>query len=270
MLRFVALIALAGCGRIDFAKRPDSGLAGDGSPGDVLLGHDEDGDGVPDVDDVCPHIADSQADNDGDRVGDDCDPNPSAGGETITLFLPMTGQNPFTIGPLTDGVFTQLADSLRFDGTLGGDQNLFGQLLIDSMQFGDVRVAVGFDVTMIVPGSASDQNQLALVVYDQAPNYFVELNQIPALFDNAQVTYFDGSTFSQANSMNLANGIHTGALFLQTTQRVNSGVRLDAGWPGEPYSAEVNDTVYQGATKLELNFNNVHFEIRWLIVITSQ
>jgi hypothetical protein len=41
------------------------------------VGHDEDGDGVDDACDVCPHIADpSQADADGDAVGDACDPHP--------------------------------------------------------------------------------------------------------------------------------------------------------------------------------------------------
>jgi hypothetical protein len=75
--------------------------------------------------------------------------------------------------------------------------------------------------------------------------------------------------FTMADSRDLAGGIHPGELFLQTTQRVGQSVRLNAGWPGEMYEALVMDDLYQGATHIEMNFNNVHFELRYLIVITS-
>ena len=67
----------------------------------------------------------------------------------------------------------------------------------------------------------------------------------------------------------LASGLHTGALVLQTTQIVGVSVTLDAGWPGESYNAQVMDGVYQGATRIEINTNNVHYEIRYLIVIDA-
>src|SRR5262250_942634 len=73
-----AVLAI-GCGRIGFEE-----------PGDPS-GHDEDGDGVPDVVDVCPHIADpAQRDADGDRVGDACDIEPNAARQSILWFSPMT------------------------------------------------------------------------------------------------------------------------------------------------------------------------------------
>ena len=276
MVRFVALIALAGCGRFGFdvvPNRTDDGGSGiaDSAIDVVPLGHDEDGDGIPDVTDVCPHLTGTQTDGDGDGVGDDCDPNPVIGGDAILVFATMgPGDQPFSIGALTDGVVTQLADALLFDGDLatGGDNNLFGSLTMPIV-LADARVAIGFDLLAIIPGSDSNQNQIAMAVYDQPPNYFVELNQIPGIFDNAQVTHFDGSTFVQSNSANLATGMHAGALFFQTTQRVGQGVRLDVAWPGEPYVAEVMDAEYQGAVRIELNFNNVHFEIDWLVVISS-
>jgi hypothetical protein len=52
--------------------------------------HDEDSDGIPDDCDVCPHIADpGQADSDGDRVGDACDPEPTNPRQQIVLFDPF-------------------------------------------------------------------------------------------------------------------------------------------------------------------------------------
>ncbi|HEY5928085.1 MAG TPA: hypothetical protein VIV11_40640, partial [Kofleriaceae bacterium] len=52
--------------------------------------HDEDSDGTRDSCDVCPHIADpGQADVDGDRVGDACDPEPAIARQQIVLFDPF-------------------------------------------------------------------------------------------------------------------------------------------------------------------------------------
>ena len=55
------VVLLAACGRFDF---------------DPLGGHDEDGDGIPDREDPCPHVPGDRSDRDGDGVGDACDPNP--------------------------------------------------------------------------------------------------------------------------------------------------------------------------------------------------
>ncbi len=275
MFRLVPLLALIGCGRFGFDAAGDGAVGLDDaladSPTDVVpIGHDEDGDGVRDVDDTCPHLAGAQTDMDGDKVGDACDPNPTVAGDSIALFATMvTGDQPFTLGNgFDDGVWTQLADALRFDGVLGSDNNLFGHLQLDR-PWANVRVALGIDLLAIIPGSANGQNQVALAVVDQPPQYYVELNQIPGMFSVASITYFDGTTYTQAQGGDLATGMHTGPVFFQTTQIVNTKVAGEISWPGEPYQGEVTDTVYQGASYIAININNVHLEIRYLIVITS-
>src|SRR5215510_18061 len=111
MLRAVLLIAVAGCGRIAFDPV---------SP----FGHDEDGDGVRDIDDVCPHHPGTQIDRDGDRVGDDCDPNPTEPRDTIALFATMMpGDVPFSI-TTNDGTWTQREDSWAFSGVAQPDDYL--------------------------------------------------------------------------------------------------------------------------------------------------
>lgn len=272
MVRVVSLIALAGCGRVGFDAVP----RGDGGgPVDVLadvagdvvpLGHDEDGDGVLDVDDNCPHMSGSLADSDGDGVGDICDPDAGAPNR-IRLFATMVpGDQPFAINPFTDGTFTQQADSLRFDGA--ALPPLYSGLSMP-LTAGDVRVAIGVDITNVLPTTAGEQNQFALAAADQPPLYFVEVLDIDGQFQRAQITLFDGTNYTGTASDDLATGLHTGALVLQTTQIVGVSVTLDAGWPGEPYTAQVMDAVYQGATRIEINTNNVHYEIRYLIVIDS-
>jgi hypothetical protein len=102
LLKWVAKVAvyvcaLAACGRFRFDGAPDAAThdsdpTGDGSSVDtfVCVGgslHDEDGDGVRDACDTCPHVSDpAQADLDGDRVGDACDPEPNNPRQQIVLF----------------------------------------------------------------------------------------------------------------------------------------------------------------------------------------
>lgn len=266
----VPLLVLAGCGRVGFELASDA-PADPGLDDVVFVRHDEDFDGVPDDSDTCPHLATaSQDDGDGDGVGDACDPNPTVNRDTIALFATMEpGQRPLVIEPAGNATVTLLPDSIRFDGALpgGADNNLHGAVDMPLVA-GDVRVAIGFDILAVLPG-ASGQNQFALKVLAGVPHYFVELNQILPTYDNAEVTYYDGVNYFQQDPQDLANGIHPGLVFMQTTQRVNTGVRLDLSWPGEPYTSEVMNNVYQGATDMAFNFNNLHIELRWLVVITS-
>jgi hypothetical protein len=98
MTRAWLLLVLAGCGRLDFGARGDAAAGGDEATAKVCAnpaGHDEDGDGIDDACDGCPHIADpDQPDGDGDGVDDACDPNPTTPGDSIAYFDPFTSQRP--------------------------------------------------------------------------------------------------------------------------------------------------------------------------------
>ncbi|HEX5062346.1 MAG TPA: thrombospondin type 3 repeat-containing protein [Kofleriaceae bacterium] len=138
-------IVAAGCGRLGFGERTGGGTGdggggsddgqlddgggsgsvdgpmGDGPGTDAFVcvtgpNHDEDGDGVRDACDVCPHIPDSaQADTDGDRVGDACDPEPNNARQSILLFDPFV-----TIGASwTNGGATQGTDEIIIDARGG-------------------------------------------------------------------------------------------------------------------------------------------------------
>ena len=253
MLRAVFLSAIAGCGRIAFDP--------------VALGHDEDGDGVRDIDDVCPHLADpTQDDGDGDGVGDACDPNPTVARETLALFATMMpGDQPLAT-VFTEATFEQRDDSLELVGL--GPQGVEAHLEMP-LVVADVRLAIGFDILDRL--DPSPQNQFALGLRGAVPFYYVELNESFATpeYHLASITLWDGTGFSSGDARIHATLIHPGSVFFQTTQRVGTGVRFEVAWPDEPYVAEVTDAVYQGGTSLEININDLHVEIRWLVVITS-
>jgi hypothetical protein len=77
-----ALLALAGC---------DMVLGLDRNPildAPTTTEHDEDQDGIGDLDDTCPTVKGSQQDSDMDGVGDLCDPNPGIANR-IAAFYPF-------------------------------------------------------------------------------------------------------------------------------------------------------------------------------------
>lgn len=273
MVRFVVLIALAGCGRVGFTNQT-AGTDGAASDSDVVdvdvvpLGHDEDGDGVPDSADVCPHLVDSQGDTDGDGVGDACDPNPNTGGEAFALFATMMpGDQP--LAPGGDGDWIQLPDALELTGALGDDNNLYAETFL-SLPVNNVRIAVGLDITAVLPDATSNQNQYTIAVERPAPVYFGEVNQITGLFDAAQVTLYDGANYAANDPQDLATGIHTGYVILTLTQVVNSGMTFSAVWPpAESYVAQISDSIVGGGNMIAMRTNNLHLEILWLVVITS-
>ncbi len=106
------LIAVGGCNQV-FGLSPTRALDapaplpdmdGDGVPdlGDncpTVANADQadfDGDGAGDVCDTCPALVNQQTDDfDGDRVGDDCDPHPTTSGDCLLLFDTFRDQASF-------------------------------------------------------------------------------------------------------------------------------------------------------------------------------
>jgi hypothetical protein len=78
--------------------------------------HDEDGDTIGDVCDPCPHIAGDAADGDGDGVGDACDPQPTIAKESIKFFDPFTSTRPEW--ELVNG-YSRVGETLRGQGLPG-------------------------------------------------------------------------------------------------------------------------------------------------------
>lgn len=247
----VLVLAYTACGRVGF-----DAPASDAVP-DVELGHDEDEDGVADLDDVCPHLAGTQDDSDGDRIGDDCDPEPSNPRQQVVLFATMQpGDQPLAID---SGTWTQLADALRFDGNVVGVLRRSGNLR-------SARMAIGVDIEAVLGATA--QHQLSLGASpNTSPDYFVELNEI-GVVSQASITEFNNGAYTPLATAPLATGMHPGRATLQGTQ--DAGTRMTTmtgGWDGEPYRLMASTPGYVGAVQFQIAINNLVCEVRYVWIV---
>jgi hypothetical protein len=184
----VWVLALAGCGRIGF----DLTAPGDGSGTEVTsAAHDEDGDGIDDALDGCPHVADpAQLDGDGDRVNDICDPQPTVARERIAYFDPFTSQRPEWMFPLEQPL--HVGDGLAFD-TLG---SVYGVAALPLVPATDMFEWGG----QISAGGAGPRQLAVLMAEDNDQYYYCELWDDGTSARHTYLYTLDGNTFNFVDS----------------------------------------------------------------------
>lgn len=232
----------------------------DGSPGDTTpIGHDEDGDGIPDVDDPCPALAGDMADGDG--VGDACDPNPTMMGDRIALFSPLTpGTSPFGNSTDTTG-WMQEADALHVASMTGAVQ-------IDRAFTRATRIEVGFEIVAFI---GNTQHQIASGVVGGGATYdFVEINQNGALHDVAIVELSPTNGYTNAGEVD-HDGMHAGAGKLQYDAQMAAprSFSLVGGWTGELYMTSGPTPSYTGGTGVSFVVNGVDARLRYVFLVES-
>lgn len=234
------LMLLVGCGRVGFDA--------------TCVGHDEDGDGIADACDVCPHVPDpGQLDSDGDGVGDACDPEPLVPRQRLELFATLQGSDqPLAV----TGTWTQAADSIHFDGS--------AKLRYD-IELQNAVVAFGFDIQEMI--GTNVQHQIAVYARSTDVAYdLVELNDVPGS-STADVSRYDGASYLIESSAPLPNAIHSGRLTLEATQIVDTSITLDGGWSGEPYHVSSPITDYHGGTYVHVDINNLVLDVDYIAII---
>jgi hypothetical protein len=254
--RWLVLGLVAGCGRVDFGA-----VSADAAP-DMVVGHDEDGDGVPDAIDVCPCVPDPlQLDGDGDGVGDECDPQPMVPGQHLILFATMQpGDNPFTLTNPGGGQWTQDADAVHYSGGSGGTLALNVAL---------ANVAISLDAD-IITATGSNQRQFSVGVVPTVNNnsYFVELNELVGMSTDAGIGHWNGVSYDPPIGVPLPAGVHAGHATIALTATTGGNVVMDGGWPGEPYHEVASPSVYAGGASLYAVTNGMEAAVRSACIVT--
>ncbi len=180
----VVLVTAAACGRIQFD-------AGSDAAADARPAHDEDGDGLVDERDGCPHISDpGQDDADGDGVGDACDPNMFVGTERIVVFDPL-------VDPAVDLMPTNAVPVL--DGESISADTRDGELLVTLRD-----VVPATDTITIGGASATNRRQVQLSARESDARFiYCEFYEQGGIVKWGLVWIIDTSGFTTVDNGNL-------------------------------------------------------------------
>lgn len=252
-------VLASGCGRVAFDASPDAPPGTrDGSGGDgQLLGHDEDGDGIPDPTDLCPHIADvTNADSDGDLVGDVCDPQPQSATQQWLFFTPMMGATPFDAAPASD--WTYNTDDWQY-------------AISSSATIGHVEMILNVDIWVGLTFEAlgGTGRQAAIIIHSGAAPYWYG-----EIFDSgtnvhAAITEYTGSLYVARSTMNFGASFPLGDATMHYSARSGGPLTLIAETQSGTGTATYN-AAYVGGVNLFINFGNHAGRVRYVAVVTSQ
>lgn len=263
----LAAVLVAGCGRLSFDDRADGGT-GDG-PRDTgsatdaaphgSLTHDEDGDGIVDGLDGCPHLSGDPADTDGDGVDDACDPEPTNPRQRITLFDGFEAGVPANLTAATGWV--QRTDAIAWPGAS------FGFVEWNPHAVTDVDIAAGWTIVSI-PATVTHQILTGMDQPGGTQTYGEVYGDTTAAF--ASVTNFDGTNYNNYDMSTFA-GFTTGRV--DTVFHAFAGpptVTFEATWSGMPtYRSTTTMAPYGPAPNLGVTIRDLDAELRYLLVIES-
>lgn len=203
-MKWLAVVLLAGCGRLGFESL--SSTTGDGGT-DVgtidarpctPVGHDEDNDSVDDACDVCPHISGAQTDGDGDGVGDACDPEPTMARQQIVFFDP----------------FTSLTNWINLGATQGTDEvimNAVGMTPRELIRRPFTSTNDLMLVGMTTGAAGTGQYNVAIVTTPTTPpgGFYCELFDDGGAFTTTMFTWtLDDTNYMHAGASDWANNSH--------------------------------------------------------------
>lgn len=256
---WLAIVLLAGCGRIGFDPTEDAGA--------VALVHDEDGDLIDDDGDNCPFLANTdQADQDGDRVGDACDREPANARQHLTYFNALRPSDP-ALTVTGFGTWTRGPDGYLFDGDPPQGRN--GQLTAN-VPVTDAEIWLGATIRSRVATAPGWQVAIALV--DQTANNPYYYGQ---LYDDASnrvlsVSEWTGSNYFDRGNQALASGVHPGEVDLLLAVRTQP-LQIDVigGWPGERYQTAAVAPNYASADRIVIPIEGLVLELHYLAIVTT-
>lgn len=254
----IATLVLVGCGRFGFDPT-GNGAPSDGPPDGsqvcAPVGHDEDGDGIDDACDVCPHRADpGQGDLDGDQVGDACDPQPTIARQKIVVFDPFRDLTAWTRSS---------------DESASGDSAVLNANGGIKALFRPYTSATDLFEIGVMATSTTGTPALVMVNLDTGTtgNYFCEIYDDGASL--LQFTYtVDGSTYFHPGSTPIVHRLAQGDGRLQL-ERDATNVRCSASWSGETLAVG-GPTPDLVAANVVIYAENVDVRIQYFVQIRTE
>jgi hypothetical protein len=193
--------------------------------------HDEDGDRIGDVCDPCPHIAGDAADGDGDGVGDACDPQPMIAKQSIKFFDPFTSARPEW--ELVNG-YTRVGETLRGQGVVGN--SAFLRLHLDNAE---LRIETGGTIASRDTTNYPHQVSMAFGIDPGGSNYhYVEFYDSSSAGGSIAITKsLNDTTYTTLDSHSVAAPMATGAWKFRVDESVtNQSIKLLATQGGTNYA----------------------------------
>jgi hypothetical protein len=262
-VRALGLVAfVAACGRLGFGEQraSDATPIADSQRIDAPTGHDEDGDGIPDAFDNCPHVANAdQLDSDGDGVGDVCDPEPTIPRQHIAFFDPLVG-DPFTLNDAT--LFASTGDALVADGTAGA------AVMVLPLTVGDDLIQVAGSIVAL--GDISGR-QLSMTngpdatgPYDYAELYQDDDEHYVAL------SHYTGSAYGPIQAEDLGADVPAGPFVFAWSPAASTesaGLVVDLG--SAAFGAQATLDESPAGTALQISVENLVVRFDYIVAIAT-
>lgn len=218
--------------------------------------HDEDGDAIGDTCDPCPHLAGPADDGDGDGVGDACDPQPGIAKQQITFFDPFTSDRSEWMQK--DG-FSRVGETLRLNGGYAG--------AVLQVANAETRVVVAGTIMSIVSDAPEHQISIAFGRNAAGDSYhYTEFYDNGGSSGDIAISRANAGVYSTFTSTPYAGVLPTGAWSMQIDSSV-AGQRIAlattlGGTARTPLTANTSvlpasSTMYFYAAGLDVRFDYV-------------
>jgi hypothetical protein len=245
------LLALAGCGRLQFDEASVDAPPPDAPP------HDEDGDGFADTADNCPHVANPDQSNvDADGVGDVCDAG-ALQAEQIVLFEPFVDAATWQITGTAPVRYDQ--ESVSADSRGGAEVHVIRDLSLATTD----RIILGAHV------GARDTNvrrQIYIALHESTNAfYYCELFENGAI-QKYGLVYMDASMlFATVDAATPATTFENRDFRLAVTMPPTAAT-CSTDWPADRQQL-AGATRDISPNQIEVYVQGVDIALNWLVVI---
>jgi hypothetical protein len=275
--RLLVVAACAGCfTKPPFDPPPIDAPPGDEDDDDVLDGtdncqslantdqHDEDGDAIGDVCDPCPHVFGDGMDGDGDGVGDACDPDPVLAKHRLLFFDPFTSDR--SEWQLSPG-FVRNGETLRASSGTGTTAHLF-------VPSGNKRFVTGGTILAAFSGTPHQLSVFFGGNVAQTVYHYCQFHDAGAATGAIAIYRDNMGSYTNLASTTYSTVLPTGAFSMQIDESITAQqIRYEAKLGGVTYAPLMGSTstapVLAAGPEFKIYVNNADIGFDYVVVIET-